>query len=164
MWGMFRAVIVVVASALVLGAIADLRLVAWDGDDQGAVDRACDDYKHRAYKHRAGPRPTTERATFVGLLSEICVAARQSLDSASPEEQAAAGLLLSQIVLLHRTVDEMNAARDLAVPGKIGVARMQAVRRVTRTGEFLIAHRMGLMHAIDAWLDSGANFSLAFYR
>jgi hypothetical protein len=35
--------------------------------------------------------------------------------------------------------------------------------RVTPSGEFLIAHRMGLMIAFDAWLDSGVEFSLASY-
>lgn len=80
------------------------------------------------------------------------------------EERAAAGLLLSQIILLRRTVDEMNAARDLPVAGKTGVARMRALNRVTPSGEFLSAHRMGFMHAVDAWLDIGADFSLAFYR
>ena len=35
---------------------------------------------------------------------------------------------------------------------------------VTPSGEFLIAHRMGLMTAYQAWLDSGVDFSLASDR
>ena len=30
-------------------------------------------------------------------------------------------------------------------------------------GEYLIARRMGLMEAVDAWVDTGAEFSLASY-
>jgi len=71
------------------------------------------------------------------------------------EERAAAGLLLSQIILLRRTVDEMNAARDLAVAGKTGVARMRALNRVTPSGEFLSAHRRGLCTPSTPGLTSG---------
>jgi hypothetical protein len=86
------------------------------------------------------------------------------LGAVLPAEQATAALLLSRIVLLRGTIGEMSAARDLAVAGKTGVERMRALSRVTPSGEFLIAHRMGLMRALDAWLDTGADFSLASYR
>jgi hypothetical protein len=156
---MFRAVIAVVVSVLVLGAAGDLRLAALGEVDPAVVDRACD-----YYKRRSGPRPERAPVTFAAFLSETCAAARQSLGAVSPAEQATAALLLSRIVLLRGTIGEMNAARDLAVAGKTGVERMRALSRVTPSGEFLIAHRMGLMRALDAWLDTGADFSLASYR
>lgn len=156
---MFRSILAVMATALVLGAAGGIRASALGEAETVGLDGACE-----YYKRRAGPLAEREPVSFVVFLSQTCVAARQSLDRPSPEEREAAELLLSRIAQLHRTVSEMNAERDLAVSGLTGVDRMRALSRVTPTGEFLIAHRMGLMRAFDAWLDTGAEFSLASFR
>ena len=98
-----------------------------------------------------------------------CGAAEVSLDSGTPKQRARAALLLSRIALLRKTVAMMNAERAartvMRATGTGAVeAGLPAQFRVTASGEFLIAHRMGLMIAYDAWLDSGVDFSLASYQ
>lgn len=156
---MLRALLVVLASVLMLGAMGDLRLPAFAGADRRAITAACEYYDLRAER-----QPTHQSATFVEFLADTCGLALNSLGSDNQEERQAAKLLLMRIVLLHQTVTDMNAAREAAVADKTGAERMRALSRVTQSGEFLIAHRMGVMHAFDAWLDSGADFSLASYR
>ena len=127
--------------------------------DTVAIDGACVYYSRRAElvaKRRA--------VSFAGFLSTTCDDARISLYARDQAESEAAKLLLTRIAHLHQTVFEMNAARMAAVADMTGGARMQALSRVTQSGEFLIAHRMGVMLALDAWLDSRADFSLASYR
>jgi hypothetical protein len=137
----------------------DLRPVALNVPDTVAIDGACQYYGRRS-ELEAGRRAVS----FAGFLSKTCDEARMSLYAGARAESEAAKLLLTRIALLHQTVFEMNAARMAAVADMTGDARMQALSRVTPSGEFLIAHRMGVMRAFDAWLDSGADFSLASYR
>ena len=40
--------------------------------------------------------------------------------------------------------------------------RLRAVRSVSRSGEFLIAHRMGLLRDFERWRALAPGFSLAF--
>ena len=156
---MLRSIMFLGLGVLVLGAAGDLRPPSPLGGEQFAVDSACE-----YYRRRGGSQPRREPVAFAGFLTEACTAARQSLESDSPHQSAAALQLLRRIALLHQTIREMNAARELAVEGKVGIERMRSLTRVTPTGEFLIAHRLGLMSAFDAWLDTGAEFSLASYR
>ncbi|HSF94013.1 MAG TPA: hypothetical protein VLA52_03235 [Thermohalobaculum sp.] len=116
------------------------------------------------YRLRSAPAPQDGSVSFVAFLAEACVAARRSIETGLDAEQTAARKLLATIAELHWTVVQMNSARDEAVAGLTGVTRMLRLTRVTPTGEFLIAHRMGLLRDFDAWLDTGADFSLAWYR
>jgi hypothetical protein len=156
---MFRSVVLAAMSALVL-ACAGVTGVASAGT-LDAPDRvtAC-----HYYKLRSSPEPRPEPVNFATFLYETCNAANRSLERGLSVEHEAAGRLLDRIAELHWTVGQMNAARDEAVAGLTGVTRMLRLTRVTPTGEFLIAHRMGLFQDFETWLDTGADFSLAWYR
>jgi hypothetical protein len=151
----------VVAIALVLGAAGDLRQFFVRDVERANFSEACKYYHARSGSvRRPGP------GEFVAFLADACTAAEASLDAGTPKQQGRAALFLSRIALLRQTVKEMNAERDLrAVEMGNATGRNPAlfVTRITPSGEFLIAHRMGLMIAFDAWLDSGAEFSLASY-
>jgi hypothetical protein len=67
-------------------------------------------------------------------------------------------------VLLRETIGRMNAERAASRANASGGAGVFMRFPVTLSGEFLIAHRMGLMIAFDAWLDTGVDFSLALSR
>jgi len=102
---------------------------------------------------------------FVVFLAGTCGAAEASLDTGTRKQRRRAALLLSRIALLRETVGQMNAERRERATGAGAVETgLPAQFRVTPSGEFLIAHRMGLMIAFDAWLDSGVDFSLASDR
>lgn len=156
---MLRALTLIIGSMLAIVLTGDLRSATIEVSDIGAIDDACD-----SYNRRAGMEPQHRAATFTNFLATACDEARRSLYAPNKAEREAARLLLARIVELQQTVDEMNAERTAAVADRSGVERMQALSRVTQSGEFLIAHRMGVMQAYDAWLDSGGDFSLAFYR
>ncbi len=158
---MIRPMMIVVTIAMVLGAAGDLRQIFAREVERASFTEACEYYDARAGSVR---RPGS--GEFVAFLSDACKAAEVSLDIGTPKQQDRAVLFLSRIALLRRTVREMNAERDVrAVEKGNATGRNPAffVTRITPSGEFLIAHRMGLMLAFDAWLDSGAEFSLASY-
>jgi hypothetical protein len=158
---MIRPMMIFVAVAVVLGAIGDFRQIVAREAERTNFSEACQYYEARAGSiRRSGP------GEFVGFLADVCMAAEVSLDIGTPEQQGRADLFLSRIALLRQTVKEMNAERDVrAVEIGKATGRNPAffLTRITPSGEFLIAHRMGLMLAFDAWLDSGAEFSLASY-
>ena len=156
---MSRVTVLAVVLALVLGAVSGLRTPAAGSIASPASEAACE-----YYHLRARPEPREQPLSFADFLAETCVAARRSLDTGASDQQAAALRLLDRIGELHSMVTEMNADRDAAVAGLTGVTRMLRLTRVTPTGEFLIAHRMGLLREFEAWLDTGADFSLALYR
>jgi hypothetical protein len=54
----------------------------------------------------------------------------------------------------------MNADRATASAGR---NRAGQYVPVSPSGEFLIAHRLGVLVAFDAWLDTGVQFSVASY-
>jgi len=158
---MIRPVLIVLGFALMLGATGDLRQIFIRDAERSAFSDAC-----KYYQARSGPRRRAGSGEFVVFLADACVAAKVSLADGTPEQQARAALLLSRIAMLHETIDQINSERDRrAVAEANASGRNGAIllSRVTPTGEFLIAHRMGLMIAFDAWLDSGAEFSLASY-
>ena len=153
---MIRPMMIVVVAAMVLGATGDLRQIFAREVERATFTEACEYYHARAGSvRRSGP------GEFVAFLADACTAAEVSLDVGTPEQQGRAVLFLSRIALLRETVGLMNAERW----GRGTAAGRAAMPSpVTPSGEFLIAHRMGLMIAYQAWLDSGVDFSLASQR
>ena len=147
---MIRQSIVVVVLAVLLGATGDLRAAFVSDADRVEYLAACAHYEARA----RGARKHDPRE-FVAFLGDVCAAAQVSLDTGSHGQQTRAADLLRRIAELRRTISQMNAERSERTAPLLS--------RVTPAGEFLIAHHMGLMTAFDAWLDSGADFSLASY-
>jgi len=156
---MSRVVLLSVAIALAFGLAGGERAASAGTASDEQIDLAC-----KYYILRAGPEPLREPVSFTAFLAETCVAARRSIEAGDPVQQAAAERLLGRIAELYAIVADMNADRDKSVAGLTGVTRMLRLTRVTPSGEFLIAHRMGLLKDFDAWLDTGADFSLAWYR
>jgi hypothetical protein len=156
---MIRPAMIVAAIALAVGAAGDLRQQLTRDTERAVFSEACAYYQARAASARRA-RP----GEFVVFLADACAAAEISLDTGTPKQQARAALLLSRIALLRETVGLMNAERDARAAARSGGTGVIRLSRVTPSGEFLIAHRMGLMIAFDAWLDSGVDFSLASYR
>ena len=166
---MIRPVLIVVAIAVAVGALGAVGAV---GERRriiiGDAERAVFSETCEHYQTRAGSARRSATGKFVVFLAGACAAAEISLDSGTGKQRARAALLLSRISLLRETIAQMNADRwartaasGTAVAGVTGIAMPYPV---TPSGEFLIAHRMGLMIAFDAWLDTGVDFSLAFYR
>ncbi|MHA1529325.1 MAG: hypothetical protein ACTSVG_09900 [Alphaproteobacteria bacterium] len=161
---MIRPVVIVVALAVAVGALevaGERRQSVARNAERAIYAQACE-----YYRSRAGIEPAQRAAGgFVVFLAGTCGAAEISLDSGTRKQRARSALLLSRIALLRETVGRMNAeraARAVARADVNGGAGPPTMVPVTPTGEFLIAHRMGLMIAIDAWLDTGVDFSLAF--
>jgi hypothetical protein len=158
---MIRSTMIVTAIALMLGATGDLRKIFVHDDERANFIEACN-----YYQARAGGGRRTGPGEFVAFLADACTAAEISLDTGTQEQRARSALFLSRIAFLRETVGQMNAERDLravALANATGRNVALLLSRVTPSGEFLIAHRMGLMIAFDAWLDSGVEFSLASY-
>ncbi len=147
---MVRQAVFVVLIALLLGAAGDFRQRLMLDPDRARFFETCTYYDARAQiaRQRHG---NGQRAEFIGFLDQVCEAAQASYFNGPPVQQAHARQLLTRIEALRHTVNKLNAAR-----------RAQRERtRVTPWAEFLIAHRIGLMNAYDAWLDTGVEFSLA---
>ena len=162
---MIRPVTIVMAIAIIVGAVGTVgerRHGVVRDAERVAFSETCEHYRVRA-----GPARHGAAGDFVVFLAGICGAAEVSLDTGTSKQRARAALLLSRIALLHETVGQMNAERSVRAAARanaIGATRLPTLYRVTPSGEFLIAHRMGLMIAFDAWLDTGVYFSLALYR
>ncbi|MEM9044915.1 MAG: hypothetical protein AAGC81_09470 [Pseudomonadota bacterium] len=127
------------------------------------------------YQNRARFLPRKGNIAFVTLLAEACSAAEFSLENGKEPERLAAEWFLSKVVLLRDTLVEMNMervygktknpwARPVTADGKNIEAHAVQLRRVNEWGEYLIAHRMGVFSAYDAWRLSGAGFSMAFVK
>lgn len=163
------------AVTLILAMTADLRPGFAIDSERVEFTEACNYYEMRAKSARAS-RP----GEFVVLLADACRKARVSLDSGTRRQRSRSAHLLSQIALLRHTIDQMNADRAISAitlgptglstsvasgtANGVGRSRISMVNPVSPTGEFLIAHRMGLMLAYEAWLDSGVSFSLGSLR
>ena len=167
---MIRPGVIVVAIAVVAGVVGVVEAVGERyqtvarAAERAAFSETCEHYRARV---RAGPARRAMTGDFVVFLAGTCGAAEVSLETGTRNQKARAALLLSRIVLLRETVGRMNAeraARAAARANPSGGAGLPTLYRVTPSGEFLIAHRMGLMIAYDAWLDTGVDFSLASYR
>lgn len=134
--------------------------------DRGASERvqyekACNHYVNRA-KFKPRGAPVSFVATFVVTLADSCLPALKSLGSMLGAERAAAADYLSQLVTLRDTVIDMNMERAFGntydrwtrMTSQRG-RRDGPLPQVSATGEYLIAHRMGLLQAYRAWLDTG---------
>ena len=153
---MIRSVICIVAGVLAFTAFADLREPPVTEAERVGIAEACEYYAARAEGARG------RQGEFVVFLSNACDAAEKLLDSGSAKQQARSALLLTRIALLHQTVAGMNTERQQALAAKPYMPTTGYVP-VTPSGEFLIAHRLGVLLAFDAWLDTGAQFSVASY-
>ena len=155
--GVILVAIVVAAGAA--GAAAGLHQTGVSEAERAMFSEACD-----YYRDRSGSVRHTAAGGFAVFLSGTCAAAEITLDTGTRQQQRRAALLLSRIVLLRETVGLMNAERWARAPASAGATGATMPSPVTPSGEFLIAHRMGLMNAYEAWLDSGVDFSVASDR
>lgn len=144
---MIRSVLSLGLGALAFTALADLREPPVSEAERAAFADAC-----RHYEARAEAVPAGRSGEFAGFLAEACSAAETLLETGAPEQRWHSALLLWRVAELRRTVAEMNAdrARQGALP-------------VSPSGEFLIAHRLGVLLAFDAWVETGARISVASY-
>lgn len=159
---MYRSIALSAALVVVLGAGELTQAKSKIDPAPDAHASACHHYQNRArFKSRQAPYE------FVTLLAEACSAAQQSMTAASANERATAKQFLDRLLILRDTVVAMNmdrvygpdpapAAKPRRTYGRVG-----SIPKVSSTGEYLIARSLGVMVAYDAWLDSGAEFSLA---
>ena len=166
---MIRPGVIVVAIAVAAGAAGaagERRQIVIGDAERAEFSQACEYYQTRSGPAQAaGPARRSATGEFVVFLAGACAAAEVSLDTGTGKQRARAAQLLSRIALLRETIGQMNADRwGRAAASGTGANGAAMPSPVTPSGEFLIAHRMGLMIAFDAWLDSGVDFSLAFYR
>ena len=135
---------------------------------QAEVDKAyngdtCKHYVNRArFKHR---NPDQE---FVVTLADACLSAKASLSSDNYKERDAAQNFLIRLRVLRNTIIDMNMERAF---GKSYTARtrmkysvgsmIEPVRRVSSTGEYLIARELGLLAAYRTWLGTGPTIAKA---
>jgi len=91
-----------------------------------------------------------EDPAFAALLAGACRGALAELDAGPRDHRIAAARLLLRLTRLQEAVAGMNAERSA-----------RGAAPVTATGEYLIAHRIGVVSALDVWLDSAPGFSLA---
>jgi len=119
------------------------------------------------YENRARYLPRANAVEFVTLLAEACHAAQVSLEADDGHQRAAAVAFLDRLVEfrdvivtigMERTYGANARATAMPLPGG---GSLRVMPRVSVAGEFLIAHRMGLLSALDDWIGSGVQFSLA---
>lgn len=153
----------IILSLLTFGAAGTNPAAAVE-NDRALFAKAC---KH--YVNRAKFRARSNNPEFVVILADSCQPALKSLESPHVRERAAAEDYLMRLLRFRDTVIDMNMER---VFGKTYTrwTRMQSFRderqarvpRVSETGEYLIAYRMGLLHAYRAWLDTGPELAFGF--
>jgi hypothetical protein len=168
---MIRRAAIFGAIVLVVGMVGDLRVLYSRASERSVFSGSCDYYQLRARSARR-LRP----GEFVVLLADACAAAQDALDTGTRTQRNRSEMLLSRIVTLRETIDRMNSERTISAAAQIAARlntnvasgdtakitapiRLGMVNPVSPTGEFLIAHRLGVMLAYDAWLDSGVTFS-----
>ncbi len=123
---------------------------------------ACHHYQNRArFKPRAGD------IEFVTLMAEACQATLTSLYRPEPQLHAATRSFLNRLVELNEVIRAMNATRVFGSENRMipatGNSRLAKLPKASNAGEFLIAHRLGLMAAMDDWIENGGEFALAEY-
>ncbi|MEM9144889.1 MAG: hypothetical protein AAGC57_01735 [Pseudomonadota bacterium] len=114
--------------------------------------KACFTYENRArFRARNGP------TSFVVAMADGCLAAQRSLDAEGGAERRSAIAYLDRLVDLRNTVIAINMDRIYGANASpfakpiAGEGRLMAMGGVSESGEFLIAHRMGLLEAFDDW-------------
>lgn len=145
-----RSLLFLTFAALACAAVAEVHRGAVTSADRTTFAATCD-----YYGNRAGPGPGTPASDFAAFLSEVCAGAETALVSGTPEQRARSALLLARIAELRRTVAGMNAAR--------AAGGADDYDPVSPSGEFLIAHRLGVFRVFEVWLDTGVPFSVASY-
>lgn len=153
---MTRAIGLFLLTMITFGAGGPMTVAAVE-NDHALYAKAC---KH--YVNRAKFRARSNNPEFVVILADSCLPALKSLGSPHAGERAAAEDYLLRLWRFRDTVIDMNMER---VFGKTYTrwTRMKSFRdrqqsrvpRVSETGEYLIAYRMGLLRAYRAWLDTG---------
>ena len=145
-----RPLISVAFGVLAWAAMAGLRAPPVSDAEGAGFDQAC-----RYYGARAAMVRPAQPGAFVVILAEACSRAERLLVSGTPEQRRRSAVLLDRIAALRATVVRLNAA----AAGRGGAGDLP----VTPSGEFLIAHRLGVLMAFNAWLDTGVQFSVASY-
>ena len=119
------------------------------------------------YVNRARFMPRDRQQEFVATLADGCESAQASVDRGQVDERLAAMQFLMRLKDLRDTIIDMNMTRvfgDTYTPWtriSYGAgAKVEDVRKVSAAGEYLIAHRMGLIDAYNSWLDTAP--SMAF--
>jgi len=151
---MMRSLVSLAVGTLAFAAVADLREPPVSETERAAFLEACG-----YYEKRAAASSGAGAGEFVSFLAEACVAAERLLETGTPEQRSRSALLLSRVAELRRTVVRMNADR---AAGSLRGTR-QGYVPVSPSGEFLIAHRLGVLLAFDAWVETGARISVASY-
>lgn len=119
------------------------------------------------YENRARFLPREAPVAFVVTLAEVCEGAMTSLDSGRPQERDAAARLLARVRELRDIVVRMNIERIYGRDPwpwdqpRRAPAAMHQVAQVSAAGEYLIARHIGVVAALDSWLDTGPAYSLA---
>jgi hypothetical protein len=125
--------------------------------------KACNHYVNRT---RFVPRDT--QPGFFVTLADGCQNAQVALTSKSRPKRAAAAAFLGRMADLRDTIIEINMDRlfgdnwtRFSRPKAKNTARTASLGQVSQTGEYLIAYRMGLIAALNAWQISDRDVSLA---
>ena len=119
--------------------------------------KAC---KH--YVNRAMFLPRSDDQIFVVTLADSCQPAVAALSGGLPEERAVAAQYLGRLLELRDTVIDMNMARAFGESygprTRLKGAKdwqTEPLPSVSSTGEYLIAHRLGVIRAYRNWLETG---------
>ncbi len=121
----------------------------------------------RTYENRARFLPREEPLSFLVQMAEGCRAARGSLAEGDRVERRVAIAFLDRLTEFRDTIISINMERvfgrdagPLARP-KLAQGQMRPLGEVSESGEFLIAHRMGLLAAFEDWRARAGDVALA---
>lgn len=160
-----------------ISRLAAALLVATVGLAAAAMPASASDKRHGAAVHGEACKTYENRArflsregsvSFVVAMAEGCAAAQRSLRTGTAEERQAAAAYLDRLVALRDLVIRMNMTRMYGAkrsPRSKPIqreGRLTAFYGVSETGEFLIAHRMGLIDAFRAWRAETPGVGIAF--
>lgn len=137
--------------------------------DEGQRDFLTQTCKH--YVNRAKFKPRGPDQDFITTMADACEGAAASLTSPIFAERDAARHFLAQARSLRDLIIDMNMTRVFGTNYtkwtriKYEVGSMQEqVRRVSRTGEYLIAKQIGVIDAYEAWLEATPVRALAMRK
>ena len=156
----------IIASLSLLLAIAvagsDTMLHQPDADQIERLDHACRHYENRArFLPREGP------VTFLVLIADDCRAAIGMMDRGGHDERAAALAFLTRLERLRTTIGGINSDRIFGAEAgprakpQAAAGVMSTMSQVSESGEFLIAHRMGVVEAHESWRVQAAPYTVA---
>ncbi|MGF1444797.1 MAG: hypothetical protein ACFBRM_01185 [Pikeienuella sp.] len=129
----------------------------WAGPQIEAERRAAYSAACKTYENRARFLSRNGAVDFLVLMAEGCRAAQDTLAQGSRVERQVAEAYLERLVLLRDTVKQINMDRvygrgaDRFARPLQGAGQMRPLSTVSKSGEFLIAHRMGLIKAFRTW-------------